>query len=56
MGSNEELYEYYGWKAAEAGVFKEWQTMTSSMIESNPEIGRWEAGQNAYNKLVGSND
>lgn len=56
MSSNEELYEYYGWKAANAGMFKEWQAKTSSIMESNPEIDRWDAGHQAYMQLVGSND
>jgi hypothetical protein len=54
MSSNEELYEYYGWKAAERGLFKEWQAKTSSILESNPEMNRWDAGQKAYGQLIGS--
>jgi len=52
--TNEELYEYYGWKAASAGVFKEWRQRTSSLMEQNPELNRWDAGQQAYNQLIGS--
>lgn len=54
--TNEELYEYYGWKAAKAGVFNEWRNKTSSLMESNPELNRWDAGHQAYAQLVSSND
>lgn len=52
--TNEELYEYYGWKAAKAGMFEEWRNKTASLIEHNPDLDRWDAGQTAYNQLVGS--
>ena len=55
MSSNEELYEYYGWKADKAGLFKEWQIKTSSILEDNPDLDRWDAGQQAYKQLIGSN-
>ena len=56
MSSNEELYEYYGWKAAQAGKFQEWQAKTSSILEQEPNMNRWDAGAQAYQVLVGSND
>jgi len=54
MGFNEYLYEMYGWAADEKGLFQEWQNKTSSILESNPDMDRWDAGKEAYFQLVGS--
>jgi len=54
--TNEELYEYYGWKAAQKGFFIEWRNKTASLMEDDDKLGRWDAGQQAYKQLVGSDD
>lgn len=54
MASNEKLYEYYGFKAAEKGVFEEWRAKTSSIIEEDPKTNRADAAQKAYNQVIGS--
>ena len=54
MGFNEDLYEMYGLAAADKGLFKEWQVKTSSILEENPNMDRWDAGKEAYFHIVGS--
>ena len=54
--TNEELYEYYGWKASQKGFFNEWRNKTASLMESDPDLERWDAGHKAYKQLMGSND
>jgi hypothetical protein len=54
MASNEKLYEEYGFKAAEKGVFIEWREKTSSILEQDPKMPRIEAAEKAYFELVGS--
>ena len=54
--TNEELVEYYGWKAAQKGIFVEWRSKTSSLMEQDNTLNRGDASQQAYKQLVGSND
>jgi len=54
MAFNEEVYEKYGWEAAKQGIFPQWQNKTSSILEENPTLNRWDAGRLAYLELVGS--
>lgn len=54
--TNEKLYEYYGWKAAQKGFFIEWRNKTASLMETDDTLNRWDAGQQAYKQLAGSND
>lgn len=54
MGSNEKLVEYYGFKAADKGKFKEWQEITSSLRSENPKLDRSEAAAQAYQQVMGS--
>lgn len=50
-----EVFEYYGFKAADKGLFKEWQQATSSLRQENKDLGMEEAAIKAYNQVVGSN-
>jgi hypothetical protein len=52
--TNEELVEYYGFKAADKGKFKEWQNISSSLRESEPEADRATLAERAYKMVVGS--
>ena len=54
--TNEELYEYYGWKSAQKGFFTEWRNETASLMGADNTLNRWDAGQKAYKQLAGSND
>lgn len=54
MASNEKLYEYYGFKAAEKGVFTEWREKTSSLLEQDPKQNRADVAEKAYYQVVGS--
>lgn len=54
MDHNYKLYEEYGYKSHELGLFKEWTKLTSSLRENNPKIPAGEAAERAYFELVGS--
>ena len=53
--TNSELVEYYGWKAAEIGKFKEWQHLSSSLYKENPKSDPATLAEQAYKQVVGSN-
>ena len=44
------LYEEIGYKAAKKGFFREWQSLTSSIKETE-EISLCDAGYKAYEQL-----
>jgi len=52
--TNAELVEYYGFKAADAGKFGEWQEISSSLYEANPKADRATLAELAYKKVMGS--
>lgn len=54
MATSAKLYEEYGFKAADRGVFQEWSKKTSSLMEQNPKMDAGDAAQEAYKQLVGS--
>lgn len=54
MSSNEKLVEYYGFKAADAGRFKEWQMISSSLREEMPQEDRATLAELAYKRVMGS--
>jgi len=54
MASNEKLYEEYGFKAAEKGVFQEWREKTSSLLEKDSNLKPIDAAEQAYYKVIGS--
>ena len=52
--TNSQLVEYYGFKAADKGKFREWQAISSSLREEMPKAdGATLAGQ-AYKLVIGS--
>lgn len=53
--TNSKLVEYYGYKAADAGKFKEWQTISSSLREEMPETESATLAELAYKMVIGSN-
>lgn len=54
MSSNEKLVEYYGFKAHDAGKFREWQAISSSLREQMPQEDRATLAEKAYKMVVGS--
>lgn len=52
--TNEELVEYYGFKAAGLGKFKEWQSISSSLRTESPKAHMSEVAARAYKMVVGS--
>ena len=54
MATDEKLYEEFGFKAAEKGVFIEWREKTSSILEQDPKMPRIEAAEKAYYQVIGS--
>jgi len=52
--TNAELVEYYGFKAADAGKFSEWQQVSSSLRDKNPEEDMATLAEMAYKQVVGS--
>ena len=52
--TNSELVEYYGFKAADAGRFREWQAMSSSLREQYPKTDMASLAEQAYKQVVGS--
>ena len=52
--TNAELVEYYGYKAADAGKFKEWQQISSSLREEMPQTESATLAELAYKMVVGS--
>jgi len=52
--TNSELVEYYGFKAANAGKFKEWQNVSSSLREKQPKTDVALLAEQAYKQVVGS--
>lgn len=52
--TNSELVEYYGFKAAGAGKFKEWQNVSSSLREKQPKAEMGDLAERAYKMVVGS--
>lgn len=50
--SNEELYEYYGWKAHKFGFFDKWQEKTSQIMSENPKMERSNVSQQAFLTLI----
>lgn len=54
MATSAKLFEEYGFKAADKGMFQEWRKKTSSLIEQNPKMDAGDAAQQAYKQVVGS--
>jgi len=54
--TNEQLVEYYGFKAADKGKFKEWQEISSSLYQENPKADRATLAERAYKMVVGSEE
>lgn len=54
--SDSELYEEYGYKAHDKGLFLKWRNLTSSIVNTNPEIKLVDAAEKAYFELVGSKE
>ena len=52
--TNEKLVEYYGFKAADAGKFKEWQAISSSLRMEQPKTPTGDLAARAYKMVVGS--
>ena len=52
--TNAEMVEYYGFKAADAGKFREWQQVSSSLRENNPKADMGDLAAHAYKMVVGS--
>jgi len=52
--SNEDTVEYYGFRAAYAGKFSEWQELTSSLNRANPKKPTGELAEQAYKTIMGS--
>jgi len=52
--SNEDTVEHFGFRAAYAGKFSEWQELTSSLSKANPKKPTGELAEQAYKKVVGS--
>lgn len=52
--TNAELVEYYGFKAADAGKFKEWQAISSSLREKQPKAETGDLAERAYKMVIGS--
>lgn len=49
-----ELVEYYGFKAADAGKFKEWQNVSASLREEQPQANTGDLAEQAYKMVIGS--
>jgi hypothetical protein len=54
MATSSKLFEEYGFKADNKGVFQEWRKKTSSIMEKNPKIDVGDAAREAYKQVVGS--
>ena len=52
--TSEKLVEYYGFKAAGKGKFREWQEISSSLREEMPKADRATLAERAYKMVVGS--
>lgn len=52
--TNSQLVEYYGFKAADAGKFREWQEISSSLREEKPKADPGDLAEQAYKMVVGS--
>ena len=52
--TNAELVEYYGHKAADAGKFREWQQVSSSLREDQPKAEMGDLAYKAYKMVMGS--
>jgi hypothetical protein len=52
--TNSELVEYYGFKAANVGKFREWQNISSSLREQMPQTESATLAELAYKMVVGS--
>lgn len=49
--SNEEQYEYYGWKANQLGFFTEWRESVALAISKDPKAERSSVGSYCYELL-----
>ncbi len=52
--TNEELVEYYGFKAADLGKFREWQSISSSLRTESPKARMSDLAEQAYKMVIGS--
>jgi len=52
--TNAKLVEYWGFKAADAGKFREWQSVSSSLREEMPQTESATLAELAYKMVVGS--
>jgi hypothetical protein len=49
--SNEDQYEYYGWKADQLGFFTEWRESVALAISKDPKAERSSVGSYCYELL-----
>ena len=56
MEHDYKLYEQSGYQANNLGKFEEWRQITSSIIETNPDMDKGKAAYLAYLQIVGSNN
>ena len=49
--SNEDQYEYYGWKADQLGFFTEWRESVALAISKDPKAERSSVGLYCYEWL-----
>ena len=49
--SNEEQYEYYGWKANKLGFFTEWRDAVALAIKLDPKADRSTVGSFCFESL-----
>jgi len=52
--TGEKLVEHYGFKAAGLGKFREWQDISQSLREADPELKMDDAAYQAYKQVIGS--
>ena len=52
--TNADWVEFYGFKAADAGKFLEWQAISSSLREEMPKVDRATLAEQAYKMVIGS--
>lgn len=54
--TNEELHEYYGWKAHTEGFFDEWRNMVTERMNKHPKEDRSRISYDVYKELKNKKD
>lgn len=49
--TNEELFQEYGYHAADNGFFSEWRMETSNILTQNPKADRVDVSRMVYERL-----